>query len=337
VKLARGAIGRAVDRPDPTIRLYLFYGPDEAQSRGLAARLLEALGAEKFIVAGGSIKSDAAVLVDEAAAMSLFGGKRAIWVEPAGDEIAAGVEALLQGGAPESPVIAIGGALRKTSSLLKLAEASPDAVAFASYVPEGADAERMVVDVGRRYGLKVSAPVAARIGDDCGNDQAIVAQELQKLALYVDASPQAPKELGFDAVEAVGADLQEGDFAGLADLALSGRVGELADELARIPGGAEAIPVIRALQRRIGLLAPLRAKVERGDRPDAVMTSVGKALFWKDKPAVEAMLRKWSAADLATVADRAGKLERDLMLTPVPDQDALGEELISIARKARRL
>lgn len=337
MKLARGAIGRALDRPDPAIRLYLFHGPDEAQSRGHASRLLEALGAEKFVLAGGAVKSDPAVLVDEAGAMSLFGGKRAIWIEPAGDEIGAGVEALLEAGAPESPVIAIGGALRKTSSLLKLAEASPNAAAFAAYVPEGADAERMVIEVGRRFGLKLSAPVAARIGDDCGNDQAIVAQELQKLALFIDASPQAPKELGFDAVEAVGADLQGADFSRLADLALLGQVGELADELARAPGGAEAIPVIRALQRRIGMLAPMRGKVERGDRPDAVMTSLGKALFWKDKPAVEAMLRKWSAADLATVAERAGKLERDLMLTPVPAQDALGEELISIARKARRL
>jgi DNA polymerase-3 subunit delta len=337
VKLARGAIGRALDRPDPAIRLYLFHGPDEAQSRGHASRLLEALGAEKFVLAGGAVKSDPAVLVDEAGAMSLFGGKRAIWIEPAGDEIGAGVEALLEAGAPESPVIAIGGALRKTSSLLKLAEASPNAAAFAAYVPEGADAQRMVVEVGRRFGLKLSAPVAARIGDDCGNDQAIVAQELQKLALFIDASPQAPKELGFDALEAVGADLQGADFSRLADLALLGQVGELADELARVPGGAEAIPVIRALQRRIGMLAPMRGKVERGDRPDAVMTSLGKALFWKDKPAVEAMLRKWSAADLATVAERAGKLERDLMLTPVPAQDALGEELISIARKARRL
>ena len=337
MKLARGAIGRTVDRPDPDIRLYLFHGPDEAQSRGLGARLLEALGAEKFVVASGAVKSDPAALVDEAGAMSLFGGKRAIWIEPAGDEISAGVEALLEGGPPESPVIAIGGALRKTSSLLKLAEASPHAVAFASYVPDGADAERMVVEVGRRFGLKLSAPVAARVGGDCGNDQAIVAQELQKLALYIDASPQSPKELGFDAVEAVGADLQEGDYPRLADLALSGRVDELADELAQIPGGVEAIPVIRALQRRVGMLAPMRARVERGDRPDAVMTSLGKALFWKDKPAVEAMLRKWSAADLATVAERAGKLERDLMLTPVPGQDALGEELISIARKARRL
>ena len=100
------------------------------------------------------------------------------------------------------------------------------ALAFASYVPEGA---------GRRAhgrstsaaasGCKISPPVAARIADACGNDQAIVAQELEKLALYLDASPQAPKELDHDAVDAVGADAAEGDFLRLADLALSGEVG----------------------------------------------------------------------------------------------------------------
>ena len=46
-----------------------------------------------------------------------------IWVEPAGDEIADGVEALLEAPSVESPVVAIAGALRKTSALLKLAEA----------------------------------------------------------------------------------------------------------------------------------------------------------------------------------------------------------------------
>ena len=33
--------GRAVDQPDPTLRLYLFHGPDEAQSRALGARRLQ--------------------------------------------------------------------------------------------------------------------------------------------------------------------------------------------------------------------------------------------------------------------------------------------------------
>jgi DNA polymerase-3 subunit delta len=336
VKASKANIGRAVDQPADQIRFYLFHGPDEGQSRALAARLLEALGAAKFLVASGAIKSDPAALADEAGALSLFGGKRLIWIEPAGDEIAEGVAALLEGPTGESPVVAIAGALHKTSALLKLAEAVPQAIAFAAYAPEGQDAERMVIDLGRRFGLKIGPSVAARLADSAGNDQAIVAQELQKLALYVDASPQAPKDLDQDAVDEVGAESSEGDFQRLADLALAGEVNQLADELARLrAGGNEAIPVVRSLQRRLLMLAPLRARVERGERVDAVMTSMGKSLFFKDKAKVQRMLSRWSAEGLATAAERAGKLERALMFTPVPDQEALGEELLAIARKAR--
>ena len=336
MKASKSSIGRSVDQPAAGIRFYLFHGPDDAQSRGLGQRLLEALGASKFVVASNAVKADPALLADEAGAMSLFGGPRAIWVEPAGEDIAAGVEALLETNAAESPVVAIAGVLRKGSALLKLAEAAPEALAFAAYPPEGADAERMVIDVGRRYGLKLGAPVAVRIAASSGNDQAIVAQELQKLALYLDASPQSPKELDHDAIDAVGADLHEGDAARLADLALSGELAELADELARAPAGLEAIPVVRALQRRLLMLAPARARMERGESRDAVMTSMGRALFWKDKPLIGKLLSQWDAKGLATASERAGKLERDLIFSAAPGPQALGEELLAIARAARR-
>jgi DNA polymerase III subunit delta len=336
VKASKASIGRSVDQPAEAIRFYLFHGPDEAQSRALGARLLEALGATKSAVSTGAIKSDPASLVDEAGAMSLFGGKRAIWIEPATKDIEEGVVALLEAAAVESVVVAIAGALPRTSALLKLAEGSPLALAFASYAPEGQDAERMVIDLGRRYGLKIGPPIAARIADNAGNDEAIVGQELQKFALYVSASPETPRELDLDAVDAVGAENSEGDFQRLADLALTGEIEELSDELARLPsGGSEAIPVIRSLQRRLLMLAPLRARVERGERPDAVMTSMGKSLFFKDQAKVRRMLSRWTADGLATAAQRAGKLERSLMFTPVPDREALGEELLAIARKAR--
>jgi DNA polymerase-3 subunit delta len=338
VKPSKQSINRAVDQPNPELRFYLFYGLDEGQSRALAGRLLEALGATKFLMTAGSIKSDPASLVDEASALSLFGGKRAIWIEPATKDIEEAVAALLDGPAPENPVIAIAGSLPKSSPMVKLAEASSQALAFASYAPEGADAERMIVDLGRRFGLKISPPIAARLGDSSGNDQAVIAQELQKLALYIGASPQMPKELDHNAIDDVGADNAEGDFLRLADMALGGELEELAEELARLPaGGSEAIPVVRSLQRRLLMLAPARARIERGDRVDAVMTSFGKSLFWKDKSKVQRMLSKWSADDLATVAERAGKLERSLMFAPAPEREALGEELLAIARKARSL
>lgn len=335
MKATKGTITRAVDQPDPKIRFYLFHGEDSANSRALGQRLLDALGAERAALAAGAVKSDPALLADEAGAMSLFGGKRLIWIEPAGDDIAPAVEALLSGSAPESPVVAIGGSLRKTSILLKLAEGGPAALACVSYMPEGQDAQRMVADLARRVGLKVDSGVAARIADACGNDQAIVSRELEKYALYVDASPQAPKELSHEAVDAIGADVPEGELLHLADLALAGNIAQLSEELARLPGTLEGIPVVRSLQRRLLMLAPARARLERGERSDAVMASFGKALFWKDKPLFEKLLQQWTADDLARVSERTGKLERALIFSPAPDQAMLGEELLAIARAAR--
>jgi DNA polymerase-3 subunit delta len=336
VKASKSLIGRSVDQPDPKIRFYLFLGPDEAQSRALAARLLEALTAQKFVIAAGAVKANPALLVDEAAALSLFGDRRLIWIEPASNDIAEAVEALLCAESVESPVAAIAGVLTKASPLLKLAESSPGALAFAAYVPEGDEAVRMVIDVGRRFGLKISPPVAARVADACSNDQAIIAQELDKFATYAGASPHSPRELEHEAIDAVGVGAGEGDFLRFADLALLGEVGELSDEIARLPpGGSEAIPAIRSLQRRLLMLAPARARIERGERIEAVMTSLGRAVFWKDRNAVAKMLRTWTADGLATVAERVGALERNLMFTDVPENEGLGEELLAIARKTR--
>lgn len=336
MKANKGTIGRGVDQPDSNIRFYLFCGPDEAQSRALAARLLEGLGAAKSILPAAAVKSNPALLVDEAAALSLFGERRLIWIEPASNDITEAVGALLAAEAVESAVVAIAGTLTKASLLLKLAEASPQAIAFTAYMPEGDEAARVVADLGRRVGLKISQSIGARIAEACGNDQAIVAQELEKLALYSGASPHSPKELGQEAIEAVGVDSSESDFLRLADLALLGEVSETAEEVARMPtGGSEAIPVIRSLQRRLLMLAPARARIERGERLDAVMASLGKSLFWKDKDRVQAMLKRWTASDLATIAERAGALERNLIFTQMPSREALGEELLAIARKAR--
>jgi DNA polymerase-3 subunit delta len=269
--------------------------------------------------------------------MALFGGKRAIWVEPAGDEIAEGVAALLEAPACESAVIALAGILRKTSALLKLSEAHPAALAHCSYVPEGRDMDRVIGELGREVGLRLTPDLAQRIAAAAGNNQAIAAQELAKFAVYLGADPANPRELGHETVDLLGADSAEADLMRLGDLALAGKMEELLDELGRLPhGGTEVIPVLRALLRRLLVLAPLRARVERGESISGVMASMGKSLFWKDKPIIERLLSVWSAERLAEAAARVLSLERQIMLRPLADEAALGEALVTLARAAGR-
>lgn len=338
MKAAKGSLARALERPDPNIRFYLFHGPDEAGSRALAMQLLKGLGdAEKFIVLGQSVKSDPAALADEAGAMALFGGKRALWVEPASDEIAEGVEALLEATASESAVVALAGSLRKTSTLLKLAEAHPAALTHCSYVPEGRDMEKVIIELGRDVGLRIAPDLAQRISAAAGNNQAVAAQELAKFALYLSADPSSPRELDQETVNLLGADSAEADLMRLGDLALAGSTDDLLDGLGRLPsGGSDAIPVLRALQRRLLMLAPLRARVEQGQSVEGVMTSMGKALFWKDKSLIHRLLSAWPAERLAEAAARVSTLERQIMLRPIADEAALGETLVTLARASRQ-
>ena len=338
MKAVKTSFGSALDRPASGIRFYLFYGPDESGSRALAMRLLKGLGnAEKFIVIGTAVKNDPASLADEAGAMALFGGARALWIEPAGEEIVEGVSALLDASASESAVVAVAGALRKTSGLLKLAEAHPAALAHCSYVPEGRDMERVIGELSREVGLSLSPDVSQRVAAAANSNQAIAASELEKYALFLGADPANSRELDHDTLDLLSADAAESDFLKLGDLALAGRMEALLDELGRLPhGGNEAIPVIRALQRRLVMLAPLRARVERGESVAAVLASLGKALFWKDKSIVQRMLSSWSSERIAQAATRVAALERQLMLSKAPEEASMAETLITLARVGQR-
>jgi DNA polymerase-3 subunit delta len=335
VKSARATLARALDRPAPDVRFYLFYGQDESQSRAFGDRLLRGLKAEKFAVAALAAKADPALLADEASAIGLFGGKRAIWVDPAGDEIADAVDSLLQVPATESPVIAIAGALRRTSRLVQLAEAHGQALAHISYALSERDSVELAEDLARDEGLRLGPGIAGRIAASAGNDRGIIGQELGKIALYLDASPESPAEVDRDVLHAIGAG-NDGDPLRLGDLALAGDLAELSHEL-DAAADAEPISVLRALQRRLAMLAPIRARVENGERPHDAVASAGKSVFWKDKDLVTKLVTLWDSKALARVLERSGELERRLMRGDSPPAgDALEEELVAIARTARR-
>lgn len=282
---------------DPAIRLILLSGPDESASRSLALEALKALGdpADPMALTDFSaeeLKSDPAKLADEAASVSMFGGRRVIRVTGAAENCAEAVRILLAAPVAGNPVIMLAGDLSKASTLRKLAEDSPQALALHSYPLASADLERWLQAEARSLGLRLDSSVTDRFLSATGGDTGILASELAKFALFLDASPDAPRTLERGHLAALGADSAEEDMGLLVNAIIAGNAAAAERQLRLLEGGS-AIPVLRALARRLLQMAEARAAVDRGQQPQAAVKALRPPIFWKDADMVAASLRHW--------------------------------------------
>jgi DNA polymerase-3 subunit delta len=195
----------------------------------------------------------------------------------------------------------------------------------------------MVVEVGREFGLQIRNDVAARVAAACSNDRALIARELEKMALYLDAASDRPRPLEQEALDALGAAMEEGDLSRLANAVFSGQPEQADAELARLANeGIEDIPVLRALGRRAIQLAQLRAQMAEGESIDRVMETAGKAIFWKEKDVIRAELQRWTPDALATALGRIAEAERQVKAPGYVGGALVEEEVLAISRFAQR-
>jgi len=321
-------------------RLFLLYGPDESASRAVAARIAAALGpdVERIDLGGPEVKGDPARLADEAASLSMFGARRLIVVDRAGDDVAPAAGNLLALERAENPVVLLAGDLKKSSALLKLVESDARAAALASYPVDERNAEALVGEIAGALGLRLAPGVALRIADDGAGNRGVIGSELEKYVLYLDASPAAPRTLDHEAIEAIGADAGEGDLSRLLAAVAGGDPAGAEEELAQLRAeGKDGVQLIRAALRRMTMLARLRADVERGKSPGGVMASAGRAIFWKEQGAVQAEIGRWRAPMIAKAISRLIEAERQVMLPGGAGPVAAEAELLAIARQAARL
>jgi len=337
VKANFNQIRAALDQPSPDVRLYLLHGPDESGAAELAQRLARSVGtgAERVDLEPATLRSDPARLADEAASISLFGGARYVRVAGAGEECTAAFEALLEMETAGNPVVAIAPAVKSTGKLVKLAQASPRAMAFACYVPDGADADRLAATIAREHGLRTTGDTARRLASASGGDRAVMTREIEKLALYLDAAPDRPAEIDDAALDAVGADVAEAEMSRAIEAAVDGRIADVGPELARLDeAGVSPIPVLRGLVRRLMALAEMRAELEAGSSVNEVIER--NRVFFREKAATTRALRTWSPAQLSAAIDRIRQAERGMMGSATAGEVLAAHAFVTVARIAAR-
>ncbi len=322
-------------------KIFLFCGPDEAAAADAAhtiAGLLENPG-ERVDLAGGDLRRDPVLLGDEARSNSLFGDSRHIVVRCAGDESHDAVANLLSGEAEPCPVLIVATGATDKSRTAKLLADRPDALVAMFYPPDLRSLAATIRERAGKEGVKLNDEMATRIASAAGLDIRLALSEVTKLALYLDAAPERPREATPAALDAIGAVHEDDGFAALVDVVLGGRVDRLAGELRRMrEGQLNPVGVLLAFERRAAQLAQLAAKLgPRGDVSALLEAEKGaRRVFWKDVPALTRQLAVWRGARLERLVERLMALHRALLSNSHDSGLILMQALAEMTRAAAR-
>lgn len=317
-------------------RVFFLCGPDEAGIQDAANLLVSLLPdpGERVELSGPDLRKDPVRLGDEARSTSLFGGSRHIWVRASGEEAHDALATLVSGEAEPCPVLVLAANATDKSRSAKLLAGRPDALVAMFYPPDFRDVVSAVRNMADGAGVKLGGDLADRIARAAAMDTRIARAEIEKLALYLDASQQAPRAADAAALEAIGARTEDDGLMPLVNAVLSGQVDRLPRELQRMRElGLNPVGLLLAIERRAAHLAQLAAKVgPRGDIGALIDAEAGaRRIFWKDKGDYNVQLRKWRGPRLGRLVDRLMQLHRALLANSQQAELLLAQELTEIA------
>jgi DNA polymerase-3 subunit delta len=191
-----------------------------ARARRLVAALVDDV-ADPFQVvrlSAETLAADPGRLADEALAISMFGGRRVVWVEAGGRDLTGIVEAVAEALPKETSLVIEAGVLKRGSAMRALFETRPNTASIECWAPQSASLAGMVGAEAKRAGVRIAPEALKHLVDILAADPATAQSEIAKLMLYA-ASTGALDAADIDAV-AAGAGASPADA--LVDFALGG-------------------------------------------------------------------------------------------------------------------
>jgi len=334
---------RYVAAPPKGLMAALVYGPDAGLVQERAEKLLKSVVSDltdPFNVADLSetvLLADPARLADEAAAISMMGGRRVVRVRGAGNELAELFETFLDdpvfgndGGA--ALVVVEAGDLAKTGALRKLFDAHKTAIAVQCYPDSLRDLSDVVRDALRAEGLSIAPDALEDAVSRLGSDRGVTRREIEKLLLYMHGH----KQVTLEDIRAVMGDEAEARSESACDAAGNGDLVKLDRELERLwVSDTQPAQVLRSAMGHFQKLLQTREGAARGESIDNVMKRLRPPVHFSRATSFKAQAQRWSSDRLGEALDMLLDAESLTRTTGVPAEAVTGRTLMNIAAMAR--
>jgi DNA polymerase-3 subunit delta len=338
VRLTAARVETFLRRPDPEIAAMLLYGPDQ----GLVRERADAIGRtvttdprDPFLVAdltGAILTADPARLFDEAAQISLMGGRRLVRVREAGDAQSAAFARFLADPPEESLVVVEAGDLPARGSLRRAFDDAPRGVAIGCYPDTGRELAAVIRDSLAAHQVTASRDAIEFMTQHLGGDRLLTRAELEKLTLYAGDGRR---------VELDDARVSIADSAALSldDVVLAAAEGDAAAldrALNRVfQEGESPVSVVRAALRHLQRLHALAARIAAGEPAEAALRAARPPVFFKQQDSFRLQLRLWREASLRRQLDRLVETETRIKTTGMPAETICRAVLLELACEAR--
>jgi DNA polymerase III subunit delta len=329
---------RFVQRPPAHLIAALVFGPDQGLVRERAEALAKSVVPDlqdPFRVAEldeAALAADNARLFDEAAAISMLGGRRVVRVRGAGNSLAKLFESFLDDPKGDALVVVEGGDLVKSASLRKVFEESDNAAAVQCYPDSAAGLADVVRNALKAEGLAIGAEALDEAVARLGSDRGVTRQEVEKLALYM----RGQKRVELEDVRAAMGDEGEARVEEACDAAGEGNLKRLDVALERLwAEDMSAVAVVRLAMGHFQKLLLTEADASRGESVDSVMRRLRPPIHFARAASFKAQVARWSEDRLADALDLLLETEVLCKTTGIPAEAVCARTLFNIAAMPR--
>jgi DNA polymerase III subunit delta len=333
VKLSAGQVESFLRRPDPQISAVLLYGPDAGLVRERADTLARAICPDlqdPFRIADltpAILGADPARLADEAAQISLMGGRRIVRVREAGDSLAPLFSRFLGDSIGDALAVVEAGDLPGRAALRRVFDESPRGAAIGCYPDSARDLAAVIRESFAAHRVIASRDAIDFLVQHLGGDRLLTRAELEKLTLYAGEGGR----IELDDVRAVAADSAALSLDDAVLAAAEGDAVALDRALARVfQEGESAVSVIRALLRHLQRLHVLAIRLAAGGSIDEAIRAARPPIFFKQQDSWRRQLQRWNEPRLRRALDRIAEAEFRMKLTGLPAETICREALFGL-------
>ena len=344
MKLSYRDVDAQVRKLSPQYLAVLVYGPDEGLVRERATKIAKQVVEDlqdPFLVANinpDSLKSEPGLLADEAAAISMMGGRRVIRVEGAAENATKAAENFLSNPIGDGLIIITAGNLRPASGLRKLFEKSKNAATLACYEDNQASLDVLIHEVMRENGLSIDADASSFLQMNLGSDRQVSRSELNKLTIYMGPADKRPSDMvSLEDVTACVGDSGALSIDTITSATIGGDLRRLDDSIFKaFNRGESPIAVLRSLLRKIQRMHLARGYMDQGLSADQAMGKLIPRVFAMETRTFKADLMKWTTGRLASAMTITFDAEIDCKTTGMPVEAICARACLRIANAAKR-